>query len=302
MSFIAVTAKMPKTRTELNKYCRQWRKNTHAKKRFDKGLHIYLETKHKVIYDQYVYFYNSLNEVHPEAKDITKTKTFKTWKKGYQTEPDRNVESPEQTEPDRNVESPEQTEPVRNVESPEQTEPDRNVESPEQTEPDRNVESPEQTEPDRNVESPEQTEPDRNVESPEQTEPVRNVESPEQTEPVRNVDILAEALGEPLHPVENLDIDEMDNIIQEIISLRSRRYSRAQEGKLEIPPAQKLSILSSAHRAHGSAHTSVFALENQSERELLIMLLAGVNFIIVLYFSVMASKTTPTKPLSKHTR
>ena len=60
-------------------------------------------------------------------------------------------------------------------------------------------------------------------------------------------------------------------------SLRSRRYSRVQEGKLEIPPAQKLSILSSAHRAHGSAHTKVFALENQSERELLIMLLAGLQ-------------------------
>ena len=60
-----------------------------------------------------------------------------------------------------------------------------------------------------------------------------------------------------------------------IISLRSRRYSRAQGGKLEIPPAQKLSILSSAHRAHGSAHTNVLALENQSERELLITILAG---------------------------
>ena len=87
-------------------------------------------------------------------------------------------------------------------------------------------------------------------------------------------------------------------------SLRSRRYSQAQGEKLEIPPAQKLSSLSSAHRAHGSAHTNVFALENQSEREFLIMLLAGlqcsksVNLIIVLYFSVMASKTTPTKPSS----
>ena len=60
-------------------------------------------------------------------------------------------------------------------------------------------------------------------------------------------------------------------------SLRSRRYSRAQGGKLEIPPAQKLSILSSAHRAHGSAHTNVFALENQSEHELLIMILAGLQ-------------------------
>ena len=43
------------------------------------------------------------------------------------------------------------------------------------------------------------------------------------------------------------------------ISLRSRRYSRAREnGKLEIPPAQKLHILSSAHRTHGSAHLNVF--------------------------------------------
>ena len=61
-------------------------------------------------------------------------------------------------------------------------------------------------------------------------------------------------------------------------SLRSRQYSRAQGGKLEIPPAQKhLSILSSAHRAHGSPHTNVFALENQSEREFLIMLFAGLQ-------------------------
>ena len=69
-----------------------------------------------------------------------------------------------------------------------------------------------------------------------------------------------------------------------MISLHSRWYSRAQGGKLEIPPAQKLSIFSSAHRAHGSAHrahgsahTNVFALENQSEREFLIMLLAGLQ-------------------------
>ena len=60
-------------------------------------------------------------------------------------------------------------------------------------------------------------------------------------------------------------------------SLRSRRYSRVQGGKLEIPSAQKLSILSSAHRAHGSAHTNVFALENQSERELLMTILAGLQ-------------------------
>ena len=57
----------------------------------------------------------------------------------------------------------------------------------------------------------------------------------------------------------------------------SIRAAGSTRGKLEIPPAQKLSILSSAHRAHGSANTNVFALENQSERELLITILAGLQ-------------------------
>ena len=65
--------------------------------------------------------------------------------------------------------------------------------------------------------------------------------------------------------------------LNSFIACVAGRYSRAQEGKLEVPPAQKLSILSSTHRAHGSAHTNVFALENQSERELLIMILAGLQ-------------------------
>ena len=61
-------------------------------------------------------------------------------------------------------------------------------------------------------------------------------------------------------------------------SLRSGGFAST-GGKLEIPPAQKLSILSSAHRAYGSAHTNynVFAVEKQSERELLIMILAGLQ-------------------------
>jgi hypothetical protein len=44
-----------------------------------------------------------------------------------------------------------------------------------------------------------------------------------------------------------------------LTSQRSRRYSRTQEnGQLEIAPAQKLHILNSAHRTHGSAHLNVF--------------------------------------------
>jgi hypothetical protein len=47
-------------------------------------------------------------------------------------------------------------------------------------------------------------------------------------------------------------------IARVITCVYSRRYSRAREnGKLEIPPAQKLHILSSAHRTNGSAHLTV---------------------------------------------
>ena len=179
---------MPKTRAERNIYSRQWRKDAYNEKRFNKGLREYLEIKYIDIFNEYVRFYDMLNEAHPEAKDITKTKTYKQWKKSQQG----NVESPESSEPPRNVESPEPSEPPRNVESPEPSEPPRNVESPEPSEPPRNVESPEPSEPPRNVESPEP-----------------NGENQR--------DILAEALGEPLLPVDNLNIDELDNIVQDMI-------------------------------------------------------------------------------------
>ena len=72
---------MPKTRTERTAYCRQWRKITYNEKRFNKVLREYMEIKYKDIFNEYTDFYKSLDEVHPEAKDITKTKTFKQWKK-----------------------------------------------------------------------------------------------------------------------------------------------------------------------------------------------------------------------------
>ena len=223
---------MPKTKAERNIYVRQWRKDAYNEKRFNKGLHEYLEIKYLNIFNEYVQFYTTLNEAHPEAKDITKTKTYKRWKKIQQTEPPRNTESPE---PSRNTESPEPSrnadspEPLRNTESPE---PPRNAESPE---PPRNTESPEPSrnadspEPPRNTESPE---PPRNTESP---EPPRNTDSPEQNER----DILAEALGEPLLPVANLNIDELDNIVQGMIDeLRRDDDVRALLDNEELFPPQ----------------------------------------------------------------
>ena len=194
---------MPKTKAQRNIYIRQWRKDAYNEKRFNKGLHEYLEIKYLNIFNEYVQFYKELNEAHPEAKDITKTKTYKQWKKIQQSEPPKNAESPE---PPRNPESPE---PPRNAESPE---PPRNAESPE---------------PPRNAESPE---PPRNAESP---EPPRNTEPPEQNER----DILGEALGEPLLPVANLNIDELDNIVQGMIDeLRRDDDVRALLDNEELSP------------------------------------------------------------------
>ena len=72
---------MPKTKAERNKYSREWRKNNYEEKRFNKGLRGYLEIKYRDIYNKYNWFYKSLSEQHPNAKDLTKTKTYKAWKK-----------------------------------------------------------------------------------------------------------------------------------------------------------------------------------------------------------------------------
>ena len=83
-SFASQTfVEMPKTKTERNKYCREWRKKKYEEKRFNKGLHEYLEIKYRDIYNEYNWFYRSLSEQHPNAKDLTKTKTFKAWKKQH---------------------------------------------------------------------------------------------------------------------------------------------------------------------------------------------------------------------------
>ena len=214
---------MPKTKAERAIYSRQWRKKVYGEKRFNKGLRQYLEIKYRDIFNEYVRFYSTLNEAHPDAKDITKSKTYRKWKKEHQTESPREPEIPE---PQRN---PESREPPREPEIPE---PQRNPESrepprePEIPEPQRNPESrepprePEIPEPQRNPESrepprePEIPEPQGSPESPEPQretpEPPRRPESPER-------DILAEALGEQLLAEVNLSIDDLDNTVRGMI-------------------------------------------------------------------------------------
>ena len=176
---------MPKTKEERVLYCRQWRKISYDEKRFNKTVREYVEIKYKHIFSECTKFYEAIVKTHPEAKDVTKSKTFKQWKKAARVEempePARVEEMPE---PARVEEIPE---PARVEEIPE---PARVEEMPE---PARVEEMPE---PARVEEIPE---PARVEEMP---EPARVEEMPE---PTRN--ILDQALGE-------LNIDQLDNRVQ----------------------------------------------------------------------------------------
>ena len=191
MAFLIDIAKMPKSKAERVLYCRQWRKTSYDEKRFNKTVREYVEIKYKHIFSECTKCYEAIVKAHPEAKDMTKTQTFKLWKKANQQTPPVRVE--EMPEPARVEEMPE---PVRVEEMPEparveeMSEPARVEEMPE---PARVEEMPE---PARVEEMPE---PARVEEMP---EPARVEEMPE---PARN--ILGQAIGE-------LDIDQLDNRVQ----------------------------------------------------------------------------------------
>ena len=96
---------MQKSRTELNKYCREWRKVTHEEKRFNKPLRIFLELKYRDVINEYRHFFNSLNQQYPEAKDLTKTKGFKAWKTRQLNCESSDEETSNRREPDESDET-----------------------------------------------------------------------------------------------------------------------------------------------------------------------------------------------------
>ena len=72
---------MPRSKVENAKYLREWRKKSKDQKRFNKPLRVYMELKYRDQYNDYCHFFKKLNENHPAAKDLTKTSTFREWKK-----------------------------------------------------------------------------------------------------------------------------------------------------------------------------------------------------------------------------
>ena len=64
---------------------REWRGYSREKRRFNTLLNGYINVKYGGIYNEYSQFFNSLNQSHSEARDLTKTKTYKKWKKEQQS-------------------------------------------------------------------------------------------------------------------------------------------------------------------------------------------------------------------------
>ena len=173
---------MPKSRAEKNKYTREWRKSAYEEKRFNKPLRVFLELKYRDVFNEYNHFYKLLNEQYPEAKDLTKTKVFKTWKSRQ-----LNCESSDDEPPERIETEPGEGE----SDEIEFNQPDRVETEPGEGESDEI----------------EFNQPDR-VE----TEPAAEQIETEPTDP------LTAAMQETLPPyIENMSIDQIDNIIQQVI-------------------------------------------------------------------------------------
>ena len=172
---------MPKTQAARAAYIRRWRENNYKDKRFNKPLREYIEIKYGDIYNEYCSFFKSLDEQHPSAKDLTKTRAYKNWKSAQ-----LNCES---SEDESDTAEPEL----------DHTEPELDPAEPEL----------DHTEPELD-----HTEPELDP-----TEPEFDPAEPEldPTEP----DVLTVALEETLSPVVNdinFDINEVDNIIEQLIN------------------------------------------------------------------------------------
>ena len=84
----------PKSQTKKGVEARRWRVNAKEKKRFNTVVTEYVHLKYNDIYNKCCQLYQMLNEKHPEAGNLTKTRTFKRMiedhnDKSNQVEPDR---------------------------------------------------------------------------------------------------------------------------------------------------------------------------------------------------------------------
>ena len=62
---------------------REWRGHDREKRRFNTLLNGFIGVKYTTIYSEYKDFYNMMKRSHPQAGNLTKTKSYKRWKKEH---------------------------------------------------------------------------------------------------------------------------------------------------------------------------------------------------------------------------
>ena len=80
--------KMPKatkdSKTRKDEIKKEYRQREQGKKRFNQPLTGFLETKYPEVYEEYKKLYDWLDENNPQVRNLSKTSTFKMWKKAVQ--------------------------------------------------------------------------------------------------------------------------------------------------------------------------------------------------------------------------
>ena len=97
--------KQQKSRAARTEYVRNWRRNTSERKRFNNPLKDYIELKYNALYSEYCSFFKYLDERHPQ--DLTKTSTYKRWKRelmGQQQENEPSTSHEQESEADEAAE------------------------------------------------------------------------------------------------------------------------------------------------------------------------------------------------------
>ena len=72
-------------------------------KRFNDPLKCYVERKYPKIFDEYKNFYEYLNTMNPELKNLTKSKQFKDWEENISTYSPENISSYSPMEPNLKI-------------------------------------------------------------------------------------------------------------------------------------------------------------------------------------------------------
>ena len=177
---------MPKTKSEKAAYMEKWRKNCYKEKRFNKPLREFMELKYRDNYNEFCHFFKLLEQKHPTAKDLTKTTTYRQWKRRQ-----LNCESSDEDETTETEQHPDEL----------------NCEASNET-----------TETSGETTETEQHPDELNCEASGETTETELIHA--EIGPVEHPDVLTATIRETLPPddVDNISIEDVNNIIEQIVN------------------------------------------------------------------------------------